>query len=245
MQAVQAASVPVGPAPAEVKVAAVSAPAAAPTVEPEPQSLVQKALSAVLAPLLGSGPGEVPVAAPFMWALAAAARRQFEPSTDPLTAGNLLRTSADTTEDVGADATTFSALALPAGVEQQNLVVTGAVGTGASPSGVAVSGGKAYVTNATNGTMTVVNLADNAVLATVPVGASPTAVVVNTGTRAYVTNSTAGTVTVINTTNNSVVKTITVGANPAGLASLPPVTGCSSPTPARAPSPRSTPPPTW
>ena len=222
VQAVQAASVPVGPAPAEVKVAAVSAPAAAPTVEPEPQSLVQKALSAALAPLLGSGPGEVPVAAPFMWALAAAARRQFEPSTDPLTAGNLLRTSADTAEDVGADATTFSALALPAGVEQQNLVVTGAVGTGASPSGVAVSGGKAYVTNATNGTMTVVNLADNAVLATVPVGASPTAVVVNTaGTRAYVTNSTAGTVTVINTTNNSVVKTITVGANPSGLALTP------------------------
>ena len=54
--------------------------------------------------------------------------------------------------------------------------------------------------------MTVVDLADNSVLATVPVGASPTAVVVNTaGTRAYVTNSTANTVSVINTTNNTVV----------------------------------------
>ncbi len=103
-------------------------------------------------------------------------------------------------------------------MEQQNLVITGAVGTGGSPSGVAVSGGKAYVTNPATGTMTVVNLADNSVLATVPVGASPTAVVVNTaGSRAYVTNSTAGTVTVINTTNNWVVKTIKVGPTRAVL----------------------------
>ena len=87
---------------------------------------------------------------------------------------------------------------------------------------MAVSGNRAYVTNASDGTMTVVNLADNSVLATVPVGVSPTAVVVNSaGTRAYVTNGTAGTVTVVNTTNNTVVKTIKVGANPTSLALTP------------------------
>ena len=115
-------------------------------------------------------------------------------------AGNLLRTSVDTGESTDGDVTAFSALALAAGIEQQNLVTTGAVGTGGSPSGVAVSGGKAYVTNQATGTMTVVNLADNSVLATVPVAASPTAVLLNSaGSRAYVTNSTAGTVTVRST----------------------------------------------
>ena len=119
-----------------------------------------------------------------MWTLLAAARGQFKPETASLTAwGNLLRVSADTGE--GAD-TTLSALALSA-TEQPNLVSAGVVGTGGSPSGVAVSGGKAYVTNQAAGTMTVINLADNTVLATVPVGASPTAVVAQglAGTGAY------------------------------------------------------------
>ena len=123
-----------------------------------------------------------------------------------------------TVSDGVASATTTVALpVLPAAM------VTGAsVGTGGSPSGVAVSGGKAYVTNQAAGTMTVINLADNTVLATVPVGASPTAVVVNSaGTRAYITNSTAGTVRVIDTTNNTLVKTITVGANPNSMALTP------------------------
>ena len=106
-----------------------------------------------------------------------------------------MRTSADTGEDPGADAMAFSALALAAD-EQPELVVDGSVGTGGSPSGVAVSGDKVYVTNQAAGTMTVYKRSDNSVLATVPVGASPSAVVVNSaGTRAYVANSTAGTVT--------------------------------------------------
>lgn len=103
-----------------------------------------------------------------------------------------------------------------------DIVAGGTATTGGRPSGLAVSGNRAYVTNASDGTMTVVNLADNSVLATVPVGVSPTAVVVNSaGTRAYVTNGTAGTVTVVNTTNNTVVKTIKVGANPTSLALTP------------------------
>ena len=207
--------------PAEVQTVAAAAPSTQQTAPGDKGDVVKTAISAALAPLFGSGTGDVPVDSPLTWALAAAARRQFEPKPQSLTDANLLRTSEETGEDVGADAATFSALALAPG-EQQNLVPAGAVGTGVQPSGVAVSGGKAYVTNATSGTMTVINLANNSVLATVPVGASPTAVVVNSaGTRAYVTNSTAGTVTVINTTNNSLVKTITVGANPSSLALTP------------------------
>ena len=156
-----------------------------------------------------------------MWALAAAARSQFGSSGSSLTDGNLLRTSADTGEDAGADAMTFSALALAADREPA-LIVDGSVGTGGSPSGVAVSGDKVYVTNQAAGTMTVYKRSDNSVLATVPVGASPSAVVVNSaGTRAYVANSAAGTVTVINTANYSVVTSIKVGVSPSSLALTP------------------------
>ena len=72
-----------------------------------------------------------------MWALAAAARSEFGTGSSSLTDGNLLRTSADTGEDVGADALAISALAF-AVEAQPELIVDGSVGTGGSPSGVAV-----------------------------------------------------------------------------------------------------------
>ena len=111
-------------------------------------------------------------------------------------------------------AVTVKVLPAPAG-GQPGLIVDGSVATGGSPSGVAVSGDKVYVTNQSAGTMTVYKRSDIRWLATVAVGASPSAVVVNSaGTRAYVANSTAGTVTVINTTNYSVVTSIKVGTAP-------------------------------
>ena len=73
-------------------------------------------------------------------------------------------------------ATTTSTVTLP--VLPADIVAGGTAATGGTPSGLAVSGGKAYVTNATVRTVSVVDLADNSVLATVPVGASPTAVAV-------------------------------------------------------------------
>ena len=156
-----------------------------------------------------------------MWALLAAARREVGSDTSSLTADTLLRTSADTGEDTGADAMMFSALALAADAPPA-LIIDGSVATGASPSGVAVSGDKVYVTNQGAGTLTVYNRSDNSVLATVPVGASPSAVVVNSvGTRAYVANSAAGTVSVINTANNSVMTNIKVGVGPSSLALTP------------------------
>ena len=198
----------------------VDVPAAVATAEPESQGVVE-AVSAALAPLFGSGTGDVPVESPVMWVLPAAARREFESGGSSLTAGTLLRTSADTGQDTGADAMMFSALALAADAPPA-LIIDGSVATGASPSGVAVSGDKVYVTNQGAGTLTVYNRSDNSVLATVPVGASPSAVVVNSvGTRAYVANSAAGTVSVINTANNSVMTNIKVGVSPSSLALTP------------------------
>lgn len=54
---------------------------------------------------------------------------------------------------------------------------------------------------------------------TVPVGATPTGVAVNSdGTRVYVTNSGAGTVSVINTTSRAVIATVPVGGSPLDVA---------------------------
>jgi len=69
----------------------------------------------------------------------------------------------------------------------------------------------AYVANNSAGTVSVVNIANNTVVTTIPVGSFPYAVVVNqAGTFAYVTNSGDGTVSVIKTSTNTVVSTIPV-----------------------------------
>ena len=60
----------------------------------------------------------------------------------------------------------MTVLPVPASSQPQ-LVVDGSVGTGGSPSGVAVSGDKVFVTNQVAGTMTVYRKSDNSVLATV------------------------------------------------------------------------------
>lgn len=77
-----------------------------------------------------------------------------------------------------------------------------------------------YVVNHGDATVTVVDTATNAVVATVSVGNQPIAAAVHpAGTRAYVTNQVpAGTVSVIDTGINGVVATVTVGARPSGAA---------------------------
>jgi YVTN family beta-propeller protein len=83
----------------------------------------------------------------------------------------------------------------------------------------------AYVVNHGDATVTVVDTATNAVVATVEVGDEPLAAAVNpAGTRAYVTNQVApsGTVSVIDTAINGVIATVTVGARPSGAAVKPP-----------------------
>lgn len=78
-----------------------------------------------------------------------------------------------------------------------------------------------YVVNHGDGTVSVLDTANNAVVATVTVGSEPSgAAVTPLGTRVYVTNQVApvGTVSVIDTSVNGVVATVTVGARPSGVA---------------------------
>jgi YVTN family beta-propeller protein len=78
-----------------------------------------------------------------------------------------------------------------------------------------------YVPNHGAGTVSVIDTANNAVVATVAVGSEPLGAAVNpAGTRAYVTNQTAvsGSVSVIDTSVNGVVATIATGARPSGVA---------------------------
>jgi YVTN family beta-propeller protein len=93
------------------------------------------------------------------------------------------------------------------------------IAVGANPVGVAVSGeqalenvaNRAYVVNAGDNTISMIDTTSNDVVATIQVGNTPTSVAVSPdGTRAYVTNYNDNTVSVINTTDNSVLQTIDV-----------------------------------
>jgi YVTN family beta-propeller protein len=92
----------------------------------------------------------------------------------------------------------------------------------------------AYVTNQLDGTVSVIDTANNTVVATIPVQVDPSGVAITPdGTRAYVAN-TAGndqanqfdrTVSMINTARNTVVATILVGFGPNGVTVTPNGTG--------------------
>jgi YVTN family beta-propeller protein len=80
----------------------------------------------------------------------------------------------------------------------------------------------AYVTNAVDNTVSVIDTASNAVVATISVGAVPQGVAITPdGTLAYVTNAHDNTVSAIDTDNNTVVATIPVGQGPDGVAITP------------------------
>ena len=88
------------------------------------------------------------------------------------------------------------------------------VPVGLKPKGVAVApnGNHAYVTNSSDGTVSVIDTASNTVVGTIPVGSVPIGVAVTPdGTHAYVTNSGSSNVSVIATASNTVVATVTVG----------------------------------
>ena len=90
---------------------------------------------------------------------------------------------------------------------------------GSGPSGIAVSpdGTRLYIANQGSGTLSVINTANNSVVATVKVVSKPSAVATDTaGTRVYVAGNRA--VTVIDATTNTVVTTVGVGYSPSALA---------------------------
>jgi len=80
----------------------------------------------------------------------------------------------------------------------------------------------AYITNYANGTVSVIDLPNNTVTATIPVGSGPFGVAINTLTEeVYVANWDSNDVSVIDTTTNTVVATIPVGKEPKGVAVTP------------------------
>lgn len=93
---------------------------------------------------------------------------------------------------------------------------------GRQPFAVALSpsGGFAYVTNRTDGTLSVIDTAADAVVDVVPVGASPEGVAAGAGV-IEVANNLASTLTVIREIDLQVLRTIPVGAGPLGVAVSP------------------------
>ena len=80
----------------------------------------------------------------------------------------------------------------------------------------------AYVANTAADAVTVIDTLTNAVLSTIPVGASPTRVAVTQdGARVYVANTGGSSVSVIDTSTNAVVATVPVTNAPSALAVTP------------------------
>jgi len=82
----------------------------------------------------------------------------------------------------------------------------------------AVTSACVYVTNRASGTVSVVAVATNTVLAIVPVGGGPLGVGIARGSHVYVSNRGVNAVQVIDPTTNRLVGTIPVGSGPYGVA---------------------------
>ena len=80
----------------------------------------------------------------------------------------------------------------------------------------------AYITNASSSSVSVIDIASNSVVATVPVGSFPNGVAVTPdGAFVYVANRNSNNVSVIATASNSLVATVSVGVFPYGVAVTP------------------------
>ena len=76
----------------------------------------------------------------------------------------------------------------------------------------------AYVTNSGDNTVSVIDIAKNEVVATVPIGSHPEGIVATPyGKKVYVTNTDIEYVSVIDTATNKVIATIPVGQSPYGV----------------------------
>ena len=121
---------------------------------------------------------------------------------------------------VGAAALSLAAGAVPASAAG-GYTVTATIPVGSGPFAVTVDPAThtAYVTNANDGTVSVIDAATRAVTATIPVGSYPYGVAVDpaAGT-VYVANAGAGTVSVIDAATSAVTATIPVGSYPYGVA---------------------------
>ncbi|MGY4710150.1 YncE family protein [Mycolicibacterium sp. CBM1] len=96
-----------------------------------------------------------------------------------------------------------------------------ALGIGGTPFGIAISpdGKRAYVTDVSNNRIAVVDIARNAVTASIAVGKAPYGIAIASDGRGYVVNSDDGTISVIDTTTNAVLGVpVRIGNSPTGIA---------------------------
>jgi YVTN family beta-propeller protein len=120
----------------------------------------------------------------------------------------------------GAAVVAAAALSLAAGAVPASAggyIVTATIPVGTEPFAVAVDPAThtAYVANGSNGTVSVIDEATNAVTATIAVGSDPVGVAVDPAIHtAYVANADGGTVSVIDEATNAVTATIAVGSVP-------------------------------
>ncbi|RPE37315.1 YVTN family beta-propeller protein [Streptomyces sp. Ag109_O5-1] len=101
------------------------------------------------------------------------------------------------------------------------LLLDPTVPVGNFPTGVAINsaGTLAYVANEGDDSVSVIDTATNAVIATINVGSSPFGVAVTPdGAFVYVTNVASDSVSVIDTATNAVTDTVSVGISPFGIA---------------------------
>ncbi len=94
------------------------------------------------------------------------------------------------------------------------------IAVGKQPAEVTFSpdGAKAYVANGGDNTLSVINPATKAVMATIPVGADPVAAWIGYDGKMYVDNEEGQTISVIDITSNTVVQTINLGFMPGSAA---------------------------
>ena len=105
-----------------------------------------------------------------------------------------------------------------------NALVPPPIAVGAGPSSASVRGDQSfvYVTNLLGNNVSVIDAANQTVVATVGVGANPlVAAITPNGANVYVSNNGESTLSVIDTATNTVAATIPVGAAPAGVAVTP------------------------
>ena len=107
-----------------------------------------------------------------------------------------------------------------------NATVGTPIGVGENPFAIAITpdGTRAYVVNSGSDTVSVIDIATNAVVATIPVGSGPGAIAITPdGTRAYVANSAVDNISVIDTATNTVVDApIPVGNDPEAMIAITP-----------------------
>ncbi len=215
--------------PVSVSAPVVEAVAPEPVVEVAGPSAPVRVVSGLLAGLGGSATGGddpgVPDS-PALWAVAAWTRSR-------------MAQGQPVERTVAPEAQVLSGQTLAAAVEVAPLAAAGAGATptvlspvlvGRDPAAVAVFGSRAYVANQYDKTVSVINTSTNAVVATVAVGGSASAVAVSpNGSRAYVALKGSAKVAVIDTATNSVLTTIATGSGSAGVAVAPMGLGCMSP----------------